>query len=230
MGALRSGELKILIATDIAARGIDIDLIDLVINYSLHDQHETYVHRTGRTGRAGRSGKAISLIGPQDFTAFINLKRNVPVELKKMNLPSDEEVRLAKLAHFYEMVRQSGTPATPKEVDIAKGLLKELGDISEPTEELTQMIAKLYSLSLSSINASLEKAAREKAAKENIAAEGERYSSERPHREESSGRSSDSDSRRHSSDRSRGGGGYREERGRRGSDRDRGSDRRGGRR
>lgn len=163
MTALRSGDLKILIATDIAARGIDIELIDLVVNYSLHDQHETYVHRTGRTGRAGRSGKAISLIGPQDFTAFVNLKRNVPMELKKKELPSEEEVSLAKLTHFYEMVRDSGVSVSAKELTIVKGLLKELGDIGEPTEELVDMLAKLYSLALTTVNANLEKAAKEKA-------------------------------------------------------------------
>jgi ATP-dependent RNA helicase DeaD len=163
MTALRSGDLKILIATDIAARGIDIELIDLVVNYSLHDQHETYVHRTGRTGRAGRSGKAISLIGPQDFTAFVNLKRNVPMELKKKELPSEEEVSLAKLTHFYEMVRDSGVSVSAKELTIVKGLLKELGDIGEPTEELVDMVAKLYSLALTTINANSEKAAKEKA-------------------------------------------------------------------
>ena len=77
MGLMRSGDLKILIATDIAARGIDIDSVDLVVNYSLNDQPEIYVHRTGRTGRAGRAGVAVSLIGPQDFGAFHNLKKNV---------------------------------------------------------------------------------------------------------------------------------------------------------
>ena len=122
-----------------------------------------------------------------------------------MNLPSDEEVALAKLAHFYEMVRQSGANATAKEVVIAKGLLKELGDIGEPTEELTQMVAKLYSLAMGSMNASLEKAAKEKALVD------EEGAAPRGGRDESS----------RDSDRSRApsrGDGYREDRDRRGSD------------
>jgi len=84
---LRSGDLKILIGTDIAARGLDIDHVDLVVNYAIHDQAELYVHRTGRTGRAGRSGTAVSLVGPQDFSAFHNLKKMLKqVEFKKLEL------------------------------------------------------------------------------------------------------------------------------------------------
>jgi len=82
----RSGALKILIGTDIAARGIDVKHLDLVINYSIHDQPETYVHRTGRTGRAGRPGRAISLIGPQDFSAFHSLNKNMSIPMTEMSL------------------------------------------------------------------------------------------------------------------------------------------------
>jgi ATP-dependent RNA helicase DeaD len=75
MKDLRDGTFTVLIATDLAARGIDIDQIDLVINYSLHEQQEAYVHRTGRTGRAGRSGAAVSLIGPRDISTHHFLKK-----------------------------------------------------------------------------------------------------------------------------------------------------------
>lgn len=86
---IRAGDLKILVGTDIAARGLDIDHVDLVVNYTVHEQAELYVHRTGRTGRAGRSGTAISLVGPQDFAAFFNLKKSIPnIELKKLEIPS----------------------------------------------------------------------------------------------------------------------------------------------
>lgn len=80
MQSLRSGELKILIATDVAARGIDIENLDLVVNYAIHDQAETYVHRTGRTGRAGRAGKAISVLAPQDYVAFHGVKKLLGLE------------------------------------------------------------------------------------------------------------------------------------------------------
>ena len=89
LNALRSGTLQFLIATDVAARGIDIDQLELVVNYALHDDAETYVHRTGRTGRAGATGTAISLIGPQDFGAFMNLKRHLSIEFIEKTLPKE---------------------------------------------------------------------------------------------------------------------------------------------
>ena len=90
MNLLRNDDLKVLIATDIAARGIDISQIDLVVNYSIHDQPETYVHRTGRTGRAGRSGCAICLIGPSDGSAFHLLKKAVDFEIREMQVATPE--------------------------------------------------------------------------------------------------------------------------------------------
>jgi ATP-dependent RNA helicase DeaD len=86
MQSFRSGELKLLIATDVAARGIDISDIELVVNYSLHETAETYVHRTGRTGRAGRAGTALSLVGPQDFTVFHSLSRKLPCALSEISI------------------------------------------------------------------------------------------------------------------------------------------------
>ena len=67
MGRLKDQTLRVVVATDLAARGIDVDQIDLVINYSLPDSAETYVHRTGRTGRAGRSGVAATILPPMDI-------------------------------------------------------------------------------------------------------------------------------------------------------------------
>lgn len=92
MNRFRSGDLKLLIATDVAARGIDIKDIELVVNYAIHEQAETYVHRTGRTGRAGRSGTALSLVGPQDFFAFNTLKKSLPVDLKEVSQPAQSPV------------------------------------------------------------------------------------------------------------------------------------------
>lgn len=86
MKSFRSGELKLLIATDVAARGIDISDVELVVNYSLHETAETYVHRTGRTGRAGKSGIALSLVGPQDFTVFHSLSRKLPCTLAEISI------------------------------------------------------------------------------------------------------------------------------------------------
>lgn len=83
---LRNGELTYLVATDIAARGIDIKELPLVINYALPPEDEVYTHRTGRTGRAGASGHAVSLIGPFDFGSFYNLRKRRGIEFTELTL------------------------------------------------------------------------------------------------------------------------------------------------
>src|SRR6185437_5129351 len=67
MSRTRQGKLRFLVATDVAARGIDVSHLTHVINYDFPESAERYVHRTGRTGRAGRTGTAIALIGPKDI-------------------------------------------------------------------------------------------------------------------------------------------------------------------
>ncbi|MBW2261032.1 MAG: DEAD/DEAH box helicase [Deltaproteobacteria bacterium] len=74
MERTRSKKLRFLVATDIAARGIDIDDLSHVINYTFPTSPDVYIHRTGRTGRAGKTGKAVSLVGPQDVGHFYQLK------------------------------------------------------------------------------------------------------------------------------------------------------------
>src|SRR6185312_12455255 len=66
MARFRNHSIRVLVATDVAARGLDIEGLDLVVNFELPFQPETYVHRIGRTGRAGKAGMAVSLVGPQD--------------------------------------------------------------------------------------------------------------------------------------------------------------------
>ncbi|HQH25792.1 MAG TPA: helicase-related protein [Oligoflexia bacterium] len=143
MRKIRNDELQLLVATDIAARGLDIEQIELVINYTIHDQPEIYLHRTGRTGRAGRSGKAISLVGPRDIGAFHFLSKVMEFQFEKLPLPSDVEVAEARLAHLYEIVRKNEIEITPREILAAEKMVKELGGITEPTEELALMVAKL---------------------------------------------------------------------------------------
>lgn len=82
--SLRNGKLRYLIATDVAARGIDIKDLPLVVNYSLPKEREVYTHRTGRTGRAGAKGKAVSLVGPTDIGAFYGLSKDSSIGLKEL--------------------------------------------------------------------------------------------------------------------------------------------------
>lgn len=110
--SFRSGKIQVLVATDIAARGIDVDDITHVINYDLPDEPETYVHRIGRTARAGAEGKAISLVCPHDRQALREIekfiKQPVPQDLEQ---PFHSEA--ARCAMGAEAVRQR-TPKPPR--------------------------------------------------------------------------------------------------------------------
>lgn len=144
MRKIRDEELRFLIATDIAARGIDIEQIDLVVNYNIHEQAETYVHRTGRTGRAGRSGTAISLIGARDWGMFHHLKKVLGFEFEQIQLPTEEDIASARLSHLYEILRDSTTELHNKDLIVAKKLLADAGD----NELLIENIAKLSRFTL----------------------------------------------------------------------------------
>lgn len=87
MYAFRSGQVDILVATDIVARGIDIDDIRLVINYDVPHDEEDYVHRIGRTARAGRDGNAITLVSDKDIPKFKDIERFLGNEVEKVALP-----------------------------------------------------------------------------------------------------------------------------------------------
>ncbi|MCY0884347.1 MAG: DEAD/DEAH box helicase [Firmicutes bacterium] len=92
MKRFREGGSEILVATDVAARGLDIENVTHVINYDLPQDSETYVHRIGRTGRAGRSGTAISLIHPREFRQLRQMERILRIRLQRRPLPTPEDV------------------------------------------------------------------------------------------------------------------------------------------
>ena len=81
MNAFRKGKTNVMIATDVAARGIDVKDIDLVINYDIPDKMEYYLHRIGRTGRAGHSGRACTLVSPQDSRRIADIERQFRVRI-----------------------------------------------------------------------------------------------------------------------------------------------------
>jgi ATP-dependent RNA helicase DeaD len=83
MSTFRKGKITVLVATDVAARGIDVSDIDLVINYDIPDKMEYYVHRIGRTGRAGQAGRACTLVGPQEKGKIMNIERRFSIKLAK---------------------------------------------------------------------------------------------------------------------------------------------------
>jgi ATP-dependent RNA helicase DeaD len=137
MSKIRARELRYLVGTDIAARGIDIEQIDVVINYSLPMEPEAYTHRTGRTGRAGRSGKAISILSPHDFPAFSALKRHINVELKKFTLPTEQQVLEARVTRFLELLEHEKSDIHARDVVLAEELLRRKGLASAPIDAST---------------------------------------------------------------------------------------------
>lgn len=92
LGALREGELDFLIATDVAARGIDISDLECVINYELPNDVEVYVHRTGRTGRIGKQGRALSLVAPAELPIYMQLRKLYDIEFHERELPTSDEL------------------------------------------------------------------------------------------------------------------------------------------
>jgi ATP-dependent RNA helicase DeaD len=93
LGRMRAGGIKYLVATDVAARGIDIEALSHVFNYTFPESPEVYVHRTGRTGRAGKAGTAVSLIGPTEVGSFYYLKLLYKIRPEERALPSETEIR-----------------------------------------------------------------------------------------------------------------------------------------
>ena len=83
MNTFRKGKTPVLVATDVAARGLDVKNIDLVINYDIPDKMEYYVHRIGRTGRAGHAGRACTLVSPQDNSKVASIERKFHIKLTK---------------------------------------------------------------------------------------------------------------------------------------------------
>ncbi len=102
--SLRSGEIDIVVATDVAARGLDVQRISHVINYDLPFDSEAYVHRIGRTGRAGRSGEAILFVHPRDQRHLKNLERATRQVIEPMELPTNRAINKLRIARFHEKI------------------------------------------------------------------------------------------------------------------------------
>ncbi|MDF7671213.1 DEAD/DEAH family ATP-dependent RNA helicase [Orbaceae bacterium ESL0721] len=103
---LRNGRLDILIATDVAARGLDVERISLVINYDITLDSESYVHRIGRTGRAGRAGRAILFVDSRERRLLKNIEQLIKKPIPEVKLPSKELLEQRRLVKFTEQVQK----------------------------------------------------------------------------------------------------------------------------
>ena len=107
MQRLKSGQIDLVVATDVAARGLDVQRISHVINYDLPFDSEAYVHRIGRTGRAGRSGQAILFVQPRERRALKRLEQATRQTIVPMDLPSNREVNKSRVKTFHEQMTEA---------------------------------------------------------------------------------------------------------------------------
>lgn len=101
---LKNGKLDILIATDVAARGLDVDRITHVVNYDIPYDTESYIHRIGRTGRAGRTGDAILFIAPRERKLLLNIEKATKQKVEEMGLPSTEVINNKRISRFKQNI------------------------------------------------------------------------------------------------------------------------------
>ncbi|MGL4725783.1 MAG: DEAD/DEAH family ATP-dependent RNA helicase [Scandinavium sp.] len=125
---LKDGRLDILIATDVAARGLDVERISLVVNYDIPMDSESYVHRIGRTGRAGRAGRALLFVENRERRLLRNIERTMKLTIPEVELPNAELLGKRRLEKFSAKVQQQ---LESSDLDLYRGLLSQI----QPTVE-----------------------------------------------------------------------------------------------
>ena len=128
---LKMGKLDIVVATDVAARGIDVDRITHVVNYDIPFDTESYVHRIGRTGRAGRSGNAILFITPREKKMLKIIEKATRQPIETMELPTAEVISAKRVAAFKDKIK---SVITTGELDKFKELVQSMVDESQNAE------------------------------------------------------------------------------------------------
>ncbi|MDO6405737.1 DEAD/DEAH family ATP-dependent RNA helicase [Pantoea phytobeneficialis] len=126
---LKDGRLDILIATDVAARGLDVERISLVVNYDIPMDAESYVHRIGRTGRAGRAGRALLFVENRERRLLRNIERTMKLTIPEVELPNAELLGERRLAKFAAKVQQQ---LESSDLEMYRALLSKM----QPEEDL----------------------------------------------------------------------------------------------
>jgi ATP-dependent RNA helicase RhlE len=106
INAFKNGEIRVLITTDVSARGIDVDSVSHVINFDLPKNQEDYVHRIGRTARANNTGTAISLINQAEELNLRKIEELIRMEIKRLDLPEDLEILETKKEELQSQLRE----------------------------------------------------------------------------------------------------------------------------
>ena len=138
---LKKGSLDILVATDVAARGLDVDRISHVINYDVPYDTEAYIHRIGRTGRAGRSGDAILFVAPRERRMLSAIEKATRQKIEQMMLPSTEAVNNKRIADFKQKITDT---LSLGELGFMQGLVEQYRQEHDvPAVEIAAALAKM---------------------------------------------------------------------------------------
>ena len=138
---LKSGKLDIVVATDVAARGLDVERISHVINYDMPYDTETYVHRVGRTGRAGRNGEAILFVAPRERRLLYAIERATKQKISKMELPTTEMVNDKRVARFKQQITDT---IAEENLEFFTNLIEQYEqEHNVPAMEIAAALAKL---------------------------------------------------------------------------------------
>ncbi|MBK7374720.1 MAG: DEAD/DEAH box helicase [Ferruginibacter sp.] len=140
MGRFRSKNLQLLIATDVAARGIDVDGITHVINFELPDDMEVYTHRSGRTGRAGKTGVCLSICHSRESYKIKSLERMINAKFHKVDVPSGKDVCRKQFFHFMDKLMLADVSHGDYETYMPD-LMMKFAEVSK--EEVLQRVAAL---------------------------------------------------------------------------------------
>ncbi|EXI62024.1 RNA helicase [Mannheimia granulomatis] len=137
---LRSGRLDILVATDVAARGIDIERISLVVNYDIPLEEESYVHRIGRTGRAGRSGRALLFVEPRERRLLRNIENLIKKPIEEVAIPNHEILMEKRREKFKARISKQ---LEHHDLEKYRELLEDLFTADQDHEELAAAMMML---------------------------------------------------------------------------------------
>lgn len=140
MGRFRNKSLQLLIATDVAARGIDVDGVTHVINFELPDDMEVYTHRSGRTGRAGKTGICLSICHSRETYKIRSLEKLINAQFHKVDVPSGKEVCRKQFFHFMDTLMQTDVSHGDYETFLPD-LMEKFANVSK--EEILQRVAAL---------------------------------------------------------------------------------------
>ncbi|MGI8438016.1 MAG: DEAD/DEAH box helicase [Chthoniobacterales bacterium] len=138
MGRFRKRKVEFLVATDVAARGLDVEDIEIVFNYDLPHDGEDYVHRIGRTGRAGKGGKAVTFVAGREIYRLENIQRFTKSRIRRERIPSAEEVEGKRATAFAEALRETLAKGEYKRHDELLDRLLEQGH--SPTDIASALI------------------------------------------------------------------------------------------